>query len=283
MSDDLDIGQVSSPDPVQQVKDNALGQMAKSEDITAYARERQDRDAEDRGEEIDEGDRASRIREALAKARQDTTEARQQNGFDQQPDLDQQYQSAEEEWAAAQAAEQTFEQEREQAISEGRFQQVAQGLKQASPQLHSQISDTMAVIDTVLNDDQITAFKRGITKGDATQGMAIAHRLSQTTVNPDGSTTTPEQKIEYLASLSPQQLEATLDGARSYLELESSISQQYAARYAAAPRRVTRAPAPFTRPRGGASAPRSLESLAGKENPADYIKARMAAMKREER
>jgi hypothetical protein len=253
MSDDLDIGQVSSPDPVQQVKDNALGQMAKSEDITAYARERQDRDAEDRGEEIDEGDRASRIREALAKARQDTTEARQQNGFDQQPDLDQQYQSAEEEWAAAQAAEQTFEQEREQAVNEGRFMAVAENLKQVNPQLHSQISDNMAAIDVAFDDAQVTAFKRALVKGNSREAMAVAHRLSTPTYGPDGTIQmSAEDKVAYLASLPPQEIENIVAQAHQWIQMESAIGQQFAAQYANAPRRVSRAPAPFTRPRGGA-------------------------------
>jgi hypothetical protein len=131
MSDDLDTGQVSPPDPVQQAKDNALGQMARSEDASAYIAERQDRDREDRGEEIDEGDRASRIRKALEQARADTTQAR--NGLDQQPDLDTQFQDAQAQWDEAQAQEVQFEQEREAARNEGRFQAVAENLKQVNP------------------------------------------------------------------------------------------------------------------------------------------------------
>ena len=51
--------------------------------IEAYITEREARDAEAKGEEVDDEARSTRIRDALAKARQDTAEARPQNGLDQ--------------------------------------------------------------------------------------------------------------------------------------------------------------------------------------------------------
>ena len=58
MSDDLDTGDTGTqPDPVQQAKDNALGQMARSEDASAYIAERQDRQREDAGEQVNGEDR----------------------------------------------------------------------------------------------------------------------------------------------------------------------------------------------------------------------------------
>ena len=127
----LDTGDTGTqPDPVQQAKDNALGQMARSEDASAYIAERQDRQREDAGEQVNGEDRASRIREALSKARQETAEARQQNGLDQ-PDPQttsiSQSQYAETQWAEAQQQEATFEDERELARNEGKFQAVADG------------------------------------------------------------------------------------------------------------------------------------------------------------
>jgi hypothetical protein len=83
-------------------------------------------------------------------------------------------------------------------------------------------------------------------------------------------------KAQYLAQLSPQQLESILDQSRTYLQIEKQVRQQYAAM----PRRVTKAPPPFRTPSGSASAPRDMQSLARKDNAADYIKARMAQEKR---
>jgi hypothetical protein len=119
--------------------------------------------------------------------------------------------------------------------------------------------------------------------GNANEGMAIAYRLLTPTYNPDGTVQmTAEQKIEYLASLPPDQLEATLDQAGTYLQLENSISDKYRAAYAAAPRRVSKAPPPFQAPSGGASPPASLDRLASKsENAADYIRLRRQQLKAE--
>ena len=46
MADELNPAGAPEANPVQEIKDGALAQMAKSEDISAYAAERQDRDAE---------------------------------------------------------------------------------------------------------------------------------------------------------------------------------------------------------------------------------------------
>jgi hypothetical protein len=134
---------------------------------------------------------------------------------------------------------------------------VAEHLKQVNPPVWNQITDTMRVVDISLNEDQAEAFKRGITRGNASEGMAIAHRLSQTSYNDDGSVNmTPEDKVAYLASLPPDQLENTLNQARQFLEMEHAISRRYAEQYAQMPKRRTAAPAPFRAPRGGASPPK---------------------------
>src|SRR5690348_5546708 len=89
-----------TPDLGQAVKDSALASLAKPEDISGYVAERTDREKESKGEEVNTEARARRIQEALAKARQDTAEARQQNGLGEQqdnqpPDLDRAYEAAE--------------------------------------------------------------------------------------------------------------------------------------------------------------------------------------------
>jgi hypothetical protein len=142
----------------------------------------------------------------------------------------------------------------------------------------------MTQIDLSFDETQADSFKRAITRGSGAEGMAIAHRLSMPSYNADGSIQmSVADKIGYLANLSPQELESTINGARQYLEMEHSISRRYAEQYAQMPRRRSAAPAPFRAPRGGASPPKNLETLAAKENPKDYIAMRHAQMKREER
>jgi hypothetical protein len=279
--EDFSTGATASeaPDPVQGVKDAALSQMARDEDISNYKAEREARDAEAKGEEVNGEDRGKRIREALEQARADTDAARKANGIGE-PDLDAQYQDAEAQWQEAQEQEATFEQERQAAVDEGRFQAVAENLKAANPQVWGQITDTMKVIDTMLNDEQSRAIVRGFTKGNATEGMQVAYRLSQPSYDEAGNMLmTPEQKIQYLASMPPAQLESTLDQARTYLQLEGSISKQLAARYAAQGKRHTSAPPPFTRPRGGANPPKDINALARKSDVSDYAKVRRQQMK----
>ena len=261
MSDDLDTGGATAPDPVQTVKDDALNQMARDEDISAYKAEREARDKEAKGEEVDGEDRAARIREALAKARQETAEARQQNGIGEQVDLDQQYQSAEQEWQQAQAAEVEQESALEQAKAEGRFTAVAEQLKAVNPTAHHEITNSLGALDVMMQPEQLDVLRREMTKGDPRESLAVLHRLTLPNVQDDGSTITPEQKLSYLASLPPAALETTLSQARTYLQLEADLSKRLSRQYAGQPRKVTGAPPPF-RGQGGASPPRSLEKLA---------------------
>ena len=250
--------------------------MAKSEDVSAYAAEREARDAEAKGEEVNGEERVSRIREALDQARADTQHARAQNGLEQPLDLDQQFQTAEQEWNQAEVAEQEYEAERQVARNEGRFMAVAEQLKQANPQAHATMTSHLAALDEVITPEQGEAFKRALTAGDPREGLAIVHRL--TTPSAEMS---PQEKLQYFAQLSPDQLAQTVHQARDYLRMERNISQQYEAQYQERARKVTRAPAPFRPVRGGASPPVNLDRLAAKDNPADYIKARQAQLKKD--
>ena len=163
MSDDLDAGVTSTPDPVTQVQDAALSEMAKSENIENYAKERADRDAEANGEEIDDEARADRIRKALSEAREQTKQARSENGLDQ-PDLDQQYQSAEAEWNQAEQSEQAYESEREQARAEGRFTATAEILKASNPQAHADITNSLGALDVMMQPEQLDVLRREMVK-----------------------------------------------------------------------------------------------------------------------
>jgi hypothetical protein len=269
-----------APDPVQQVKDDALASMAKDENPANYIAEREARDKEAKGEEVAGDDRAARIREALAKARQDTAEAR--NGFERQPDLDAEFQNAEQQWQQAEQQEATFETERELARQEGKFQAVAEGLRQSDPQTWQKITDNLAVFDEVATPEQGDALKRALTAGDPREGLAIVHRLAQDTYNSDGTIAmTAADKVLHIASLPPQEIARIVSQARDWLQIEHNISQRYAAAYAAQGRRHTRAPEPFRAPKGGASPPQNLNALASKgESPKDYIRARQQQMRK---
>ena len=231
--------------------------------------------------EVDGEDRAARIRDALAKARQETAEARQQNGIGDQVDLDQQYQSAEQEWQQAQAAEVEQESALEQAKAEGRFTAVAEQLKAVNPTAHQEITNSLGALDVMMQPEQLDVLRREMTKGDPRESLAVLHRLTLPNVQDDGSTITPEQKLSYLASLPPAALATTLSQARTYLQLEADLSKRLSRQYAGQPRKVSRAPAPFKSPRGGANPPQNLASLASKgESAADYIRARQQQIKR---
>jgi len=268
-----------APDPTQGIKDAALGQMARDENPENYIKEREARDAEAKGEEADEDARSERIRQALEKAREDTEAARK--GIPP-PDLDSELQAAEAQWQEEIQQEQTVEQEREVASNEGRFQAVAEQLKQSNPQTWQQITDNLQVFDAMATPEQGDAFKKALIAGSPQEGLAIVHRLSQPTFGPDGSLQMSAQdKIAHIVSLPPQEITRIVNQARDWLQIEHNVSQRYAAAYAAQGRRHTKAPEPFTRPRGGANPPVNLERLAAKgEDAKDYVRARQQQMRK---
>jgi hypothetical protein len=265
-------------DAVAETKALVLDRLARSEDASNYIAERADLEKEEETGEVETGAaRAQRIREALEEARRDTNEARAQeaNG------LDQQMQDAQAQWEYQQAEEQRASQLLESARNEGKFQERATLLKQQNPQVWQEITDTLGTFDALAaSDQQIDILKAGLTRNPE-QGMAMAWRLSQPSYNPDGTVLmTPAQKMEHLASLSPQELASTLEQARLFVQIEEQVSRQYAQRYAAQPKRMTSAPPVMSQPRGAANPPKDMASLARKDNASDYIKARMAQEKR---
>jgi hypothetical protein len=290
MADDLDTGAAPAASetahsiPVE-IQNSALESLAMPENIEGYVAERTDQQKESRGEPIDAEERGDRIRKALIEAREQTEKARQTNGLDQPPNLDTAFEDAERVWQQQQAEEQRYQQEleatRNTAVGEGKFMQVAQQLKASNPAVYDQITGVMAAIDATVTEEQSQAVVRGLTKGSGTEGMAIAHRLSQPSYDENGNLImSAEQKIRYLASLPPQQIESILDQSRDYLKLEHDISRRYAAKFAAQGRRHTAAPPPIRAPRGSANPPRSIHQLALKDDVGSYVKARQAMEKR---
>lgn len=279
MADEIDVGTASeAPDPTESIKNAALGEMAKDENPENYFKERQARTAESQGKEVDEDARAERIRQALEKARKDTAAAR--NGGELPPDMDAELAAAEAQWREEVSAEQTVEDQREQARAEGRFTATAEVLKASNPQAHAEITNTLGALDMMMQPDQLDILTREVTKGDPRESLAVLHRLTQPSFNEDGSVLmNPQAKLEYLASMPPDQLQATLAGARQWLQLEHQISRQYEAKYRTRAKKVSSAPAPFRPPKGGANPPKDINALARKDDVADYAKARRAQMK----
>jgi hypothetical protein len=261
----------SSDDPVATAKTEALFTLAKNEDITDYASEKEDQAKEAKGEEFEPTEeRLDRIKRAMEQAREDTQQARQS----EPSELDQQLSEAEQAWQEQQAQEQWLEQQRAITLDEARFTARAELLKEQNPQTWAQITDT--IDETLADPHQVEAFKRGLTKNSGPEGLEAAWRLSQTTTLEDGSVITPQMKAQYLASLSPPQIESILDQSRTYVQIEEQIRRQLASQ----PRRMTNAPPPIRSPRGSASAPKDMHALARRDNASDYIKARMAQEKR---
>jgi hypothetical protein len=89
MSNDENInsGTETARDPGADIKSAALAEMAKSESIESYAAERADQDAEAAGKQptTPPEERVNRYQAALEQARQETDQARRENGLDGEP------------------------------------------------------------------------------------------------------------------------------------------------------------------------------------------------------
>jgi hypothetical protein len=135
----IDGGPTASP------QDAALDALARSEDATAYIEQRQDDLREEQGlaPQTPADERQNRIDEALARARQDTAEARQTNGNGL--DLDAQYRDAQAEWQAQQQQELQAAQQQQQVQNyyeaRGKCMALNQRLKEMNPQAHTKISE----------------------------------------------------------------------------------------------------------------------------------------------
>jgi hypothetical protein len=266
-------------DPVAEAKNAALGQMAKSEDISDFAAERRAQERDDAGDGTVTEDRAARVRQALEQVQRDTAKARQEAGLDEQPyqDSDGQYWDAEEQWQEQAQAE---SEQRAVEEAEVHFTARAELLREQNPAVWQQISNTMAMFDQVgLTEEQLAAVKRGITMSGGKDGLDIGYRLSLPSQLPDGSVNYPEDKIRHIASLPPEQILQTFRDARIYLQAENETARHFAAQG----RRVSKAPPPINTPRGSSSAPRDLASLASRERVDDYVKFRRQQEKKAER
>jgi hypothetical protein len=271
----VDSGPTSSP------QDAVLDSLSRSEDATAYIEQRQDDLREEAGlePESSDADRESRIEQALARARQDTADARQTNGNGL--DLDAQYRDAQAEWQAQQQAEQQAAQQQlaTQRYYEARGQCMAQAqrLKEMHPQLHATITSNLTALGDVLTDEQGQALEHALVM----YPQAVWTLAARLTDDRDGQTF--GDKLEIVRNATPQQIfQAAQQGAVN-LQNERYIQTRILQDRVAQGKRFTQAPPPITPPRGGAGVPKDMNQLAGKSDISDYVKWRRGQMARDER
>ena len=191
------------------------------------------------------------------------------------PDLDQQYQTAEQEWQQAEQGEQDYQSEIETARNEGRFTAVAEELKTVNPTAHQEITSALGYLDAAMTPEQSKVLVREITKGNPRESMVALHRLTMPTVQDDGSTVTPAAKLEYLASLPPDQLETILrqsrlnpDGARHFHAALPPICRP------ATPRFQSTTTVPRSTRRSNPAAKPERLSKQEQRHPSDYVRVR---------
>jgi hypothetical protein len=260
-----------TPDPGMTAQDQALFTLAKDEDAAAYVQERADQLAEENGEKTET--RISSVEKALEIARAQTREAREQSDG-----LDKEYAQAEAEWQAQQAQEIELERQRANELSyheaRGRTMERGAQLLKTNPEAHAKITENLTVLESVLDDQQRLALEMALVHcTDAAWNLGLK-------LGDESDGTTMAQKMELIRNTPPEQiLQAAWAGAQQIQQeryIQTRIMQDRAARG----RTQTSAPPPINPPRGSASAPRDMQSLARKDNAADYIKMRMAQEKR---
>jgi hypothetical protein len=265
MSNDENInsGTETARDPGADIKSAALAEMAKSESIESYAAERADQDAEAAGKQptTPPEERVNRYQAALEQARQETDQARRENGLDGEPnDFDAQVDQA------IQAQVQEQELEAEFARREKQGADVALYTHKANQELDQHPGFWEAVKATFTAIPPTTEIAEQILSCE--HGPEIVWRMCQ---HPEA--------IEQLNALPPKEAErmiAKLDGA---IMAERQVAKRFAGY--SQPRRETRAPPVFKTPSGGARPPQDLHQLASRgERADDYVKARRAMDKR---
>jgi hypothetical protein len=264
---------VEPPSP----SDAALSSLAKSEDVTSYVETRR----EDEGLEPEAApeDRQSRIDEALARAPQDTRQAREQsNGLDGElAATEQAYHAAQ--WEEAQN-QQRWQAELNYARAQGQAAARAQQLKQVNPAAHKTITDNLLKLDNLLNSEQQQALYAALAYfPDSTWRMALN---LEDDAGDFGYGPSKLEKLAALSDASPAQIWQAAAQGTQQLGLEAYVNARIMLDRVVNGRRISNAPPPFLTPRGGAGPPRDIARLALKENASDYIRARMAQERRRE-
>jgi hypothetical protein len=232
-----------APTTAEQEKDitaAALNELAKAEDVSAYAREVQDQKAIEETLDPERHKRAvERHREIVRKA---TEEAAKGRGELEDGPATEQTSEPEPDQSDFEAA---LQRERVRGMALERFNTF----ERANPEKASVIGSTFTVIEP---------------------GQHLKDRIMESPVGPEVAfrIANAPDAIEMLNTLSPEQLHTVLSRVEGAIEAERHYETQ---QRGIPPKRVSSAPPPMKTPRGGASEPQSLEQLAKSEDATAYI------------
>jgi hypothetical protein len=263
MSDENISGTETASDPAADIKQAALTQLGKAEDITEYVAEYKDQEAEAAGEKpaTPPEARMDRYRAALDEARQQTEQARNEAGLSPNgQDFDSQVEAA----YAQQEAEQARDAELARAEKNGADvatykMRAAQALNE-HPDYWEAVQSTFSVIPPTQEIAQQLL--------EAEEGPEIVWRLTQ---NLDA--------LQQLNEMPARAAEKFLDKLNGHIMAEKAIARSFAA--SPQPRRITNAPPVFKSPSGGASPPSDAFQLAKRgEDATDYVRWRQQQDKR---
>jgi hypothetical protein len=250
----------STDEVVERNRYAARSQLAKKEDISDFAAEREDQVAAiDRGEELPQDRKSTWYRRASKALTDAANEAAgiQTNGQQPQPQQDQsayQYQDrsqdpdyARKQGAAAERVNQYFgnDQERRQHVVDW----------------HQALDPENKVAEWVISNESTVAGQ-------------IMERLAS---NPEA--------LQQIAEMPDRQRDRWLGALEGNITAETNFKQQMAQQQQqfAAERKISKAPPPIRAPRGGSNPPSSIEALAARDNISGYVAQRRAQEKKDHR
>jgi hypothetical protein len=238
----------------------ALSQLAKSEDISGYAAEREDQSAViDRGEDIPQQRQNQWFRRA-SKALQDAT--LQAQGIDVNAPQGEEQQEAPSGFVPADEVEHMLDQERKTAQARMRVDQYFGANTQRKDEIvnwHSAMDPGSVCAQWVIDS-----------------GTPVAGQLMERLAD-------HPEALQQIAEMPPSQRDRTLGHLEGRILAETQMAQQMAQQQRSwdQDRRTTKAPPIIRPPRGGANPPTDIYSLAGRaEDISSYVQARKAMEKR---
>jgi hypothetical protein len=255
MSDENISGTETASDPAADIKQAALTQLGKAEDITEYVAEYKDQEAEAAGEKpaTPPEARMDRYRAALDEARQQTEQARNEAGLSPNgQDFDSQVAEAYAQQEAAQEREAELARAEKNGADLATYKMRAAQALNEHPDYWQAVQSTFSVIPPTQEIAQQLL--------EAEEGPEMIWRMTQ---NVDA--------LQQLNEMPPKEAEKFLHTLNGHIMAEKAIARRFAAN--PQPRRVSAAPPPFRVPSGGANPPTDFHQLAKKEDATDFIKA----------
>jgi hypothetical protein len=247
----------SAEDAIETNRNRALGQLAKKEDISDFAAERQDQAAVmDRGEEIPE-DRKSQWYRRASKALSDATNEAlgiKSNGWTGPPENPGYVESSE-------------------GVDPQQLDPVGYARKEgaAAQRVAAYFGDNQGAKQNIVDWGQAMDPESHVAEWLVDNESSVAPQiLERLAANPEG--------WQQLASLPPQTRDRWLSKLEGHIEAELRFGQQQAQRQQElaqlAERRTSKAPPIIKAPRGGANPPRDAHQLAQRDDVSSYVNLR---------